>query len=98
MDEEDCVLNIPRSPSMAKMTFQHKLDVDDEEKKNEYSLCCSKRKTDRRLLTFISLFSISVMVLSFSFYMLTTDLDCNQESVYVGLISMIVGIWMKSPL
>ena len=90
---------LPRStPSMIKKAFDHKIEMENDDQKNKYSCCCTSRTTDRRLLTFATLFSISILVLSFSFYQLTMPIDCSEQATYMSLITMVIGIWIKSPI
>jgi len=64
----------------------------------QWNSCCM-RKTDSRLLTFIASFFISIILLIFSCYQLTRpDIDCASENIYISLITLIIGYWMKSPL
>jgi len=64
---------------------------------NEWKTCCG-RTSDRRLLQFIASLSISILILIFSCYKLSQELGCTTENVYVGLITLIIGFWVKSPI
>lgn len=64
---------------------------------NQWKVCCGG-STDRRVLTFIASLSLSLIVMIFSCYQLTQDLNCSQENIYVGFITFLMGFWVKSPL
>ena len=60
---------------------------------------CLCGSSDRRLLTFVANLSISISILSFCFFMIgNRSLSCPELNTYVGLISLILGVWLKSPL
>jgi hypothetical protein len=70
----------------------------DEEKEVIWQSCCGV-PSDRRLLTFVSVFSISIGVLSFCFSQLAIGtLNKDREMFYISLITLIIGVWIKSPL
>lgn len=66
------------------------------------SNCCQKNsdhKIDSRLLVFIVNVVISLITLILSFIKLfSNDLNESDKSTYIGLISLVVGIWIKSPI
>ena len=83
---------------------------ENEEKKTRESVnsdtwksnCCQKNKDnkiDSRLLVFIVNVAISLITLILSFIKLFShDLNESDKSTYIGLISLVVGIWIKSPI
>lgn len=65
---------------------------------NTWGTCCGTT-SDKRLLAFIASISLSSIILIFSCVQLVNaKLDCNQEHVYVGLITLVFGVWCKSPM
>ena len=78
----------------------HPMPEHNNEEKEAYQWdSCCMRKTDSRLLTFIASFFISMILLIFSCYQLTRpDIDCASENIYISLITLIIGVWVKSPL
>jgi hypothetical protein len=54
--------------------------------------------TDRRLLVFSANLTISLALLIFSMIRLVDPLPSDERSIYIGFISLVVGIWVKSPL
>jgi hypothetical protein len=85
------------SPMINERMIEHKIHIEDENQKNKIDTCCGT-VSDRRLLTFIATFSISLVVLLFSFIKLLYAVSCEETNVYVGLVSVIVGFYIKSPL
>ena len=70
--------------------------VDIIEDTNHWDSCMGK-SSDKRLLIFIANLTISISLLSFSFVRLCSTLTENEQSIYIGFITLIVGIWVKSP-
>jgi hypothetical protein len=62
---------------------------------NTYKSCCLT--SDKRALQFFSQFTISVGVLLFSMYKLINSAECEETQVYIGLITMIIGIYLPNP-
>ena len=70
--------------------------------KNYYACCCFKQPTDRRLLTFMAQFGVSIMMIIFSIYKLSVENNCpcsdtNYNNFYSGILMTIIGIWLPSP-
>ena len=99
MDEIIPINNItPNSPDLQSRQLDHKIKYEDTEQKNKLSMCCCNEKTDVRLLIFLSTFTVTFTLLIFSCYQLAHVNDCQSENLYVGLITLVVGVWVKSPL
>jgi hypothetical protein len=64
---------------------------------NQLKTCCGA-VSDKRLLIFTSSFSISLIVVAFCCYQLTNNLSCENQQTYVGLLTLVIGIWLKSPI
>ena len=78
--------------------------MDDNENKetlidnNHWDSCCGKA-SDKRVLIFSANLSISLLLMIFSLTRLCDDKLINEEkTVYVGFVTLVVGIWIKSPL
>ena len=78
--------------------------MDDDENKedlidtNHWDSCCGKA-SDKRLLIFSANLSISLILMIFSLVRLCDDKLINEEkATYVGFITLVVGIWLRSPL
>ena len=60
---------------------------------------CLCGSSDKRLLTFVAMITISISILVFCFFMIANrSLTCPELNTYIGLISLILGVWLKSPL
>ena len=81
------------------------VQIKNEEKKIEHEIndnwtccCLSNRPTDSRLVKYLFQMSIIIAIISLAIAKLSNhNLDCNQTNVYVGLISLMVGIVLPSP-
>ena len=62
---------------------------------NTYRSCCLT--SDKRALQFFSQFTICVGVLLFSMYKLINSDECEETQVYIGLITMIIGVYIPQP-
>jgi hypothetical protein len=62
---------------------------------NLWRSCCIL--VDKRVVVFSSQLLIAVSVISFCFYQLSIDDSCEHNQVYVGLLTMILGIFLPSP-
>lgn len=78
---------------------KNNIEIELERKKYDDHLdsCCGKT-SDKRLLIFISSLLISLISLFFSCFQLTRGLECSQETVYIGIITSIISIWIPSPI
>lgn len=71
--------------------------VEPDNNENQWHTCCGKT-SDSRLLTFVASLSISLLILIFCAYKLSEEMDCPSENTYIGLTSLIIGVWIKSPV
>jgi hypothetical protein len=92
------ILPAMRNPSIRHKVLDHQLQADTASQKNKWSLCCYSKGTDARLLQFIATFIISIVLLIFSCYQLSYTSDCEGTNLYTGLITLVVGVWLKSPM
>tara|TARA_R110001606_G_scaffold375788_1_gene534184 strand:- start:268 stop:606 length:339 start_codon:yes stop_codon:yes gene_type:complete len=70
--------------------LERKLNVE-----NTWRSCCLK--TDRRAVIYFSQMIISVGVMGFSCYQLVNLENCEAQSLYSGLLSLVVGIYLPQP-
>ena len=62
---------------------------------NQYTSCCSPRKTDKRLLLFSAQLGVSVVVLLFSSSMIAMK---SENPIHVSIISSVLSFWLgKDP-
>ena len=62
---------------------------------NLWRSCCLV--TDRRMIVFFSQLVIAISVIVFSFAQLSRSNECESNQLYVGLVTMIIGIFLPSP-
>ena len=60
------------SPGTRKKKLNHRIEIEDGNAKNLLQSCCLETKTDRRLIKLIAQLCFSVIILSFSTYMLAS--------------------------
>jgi hypothetical protein len=73
---------------------------DDVPNSTEYELMfCTGHVTDKRLwiLALQSIISLAIIFLC-CIKLFDDNLGCEQSNLYVGLITLITGIWMRSPI
>ena len=68
-------------------------DVDKE--KNEYKSCCMI--VDKRAVRFFSQLTISLITIFFSIYQLSTSESCERDSLYSGMLTLVLGCWLPQP-
>ena len=80
--------------------IQHALDMEDKkievELENEFKSCCGCN-TDKRLLQFYSQLTFSLTTIAFCIAKLALSESCEHDSLYSGLLMMVVGTWLPSP-
>lgn len=67
------------------------------ENENYFQICCFEKRTDKRLIIFCSQFIIGLIIITFCLFKLYGDLDCGDDSKYIGLLTMIIGIFLPNP-
>lgn len=61
--------------------------------------CCLCGTSDRNCLRFSITAILSGFIMIFSAGMLAfADLPCPEQNTFVGLITLVLGYWLKSPL
>jgi hypothetical protein len=64
---------------------------------NQWNTCCGGKSSDRRLLIFVANLSTSLILMLFSLIRLCDNsLDISEKNIYIGFVSLVVGIWVKS--
>ena len=73
--------------------------VEDVERNSQIWKCCLFGTSDRNCVRFITIAAFSFFIIGFSASMLAfADLPCAEQNTFVGLITLILGFWLKSPL
>ena len=75
----------------------HNMDLAEKDADVMLKTCCNN-STDKRLLRFGATLLVSMTFIIFSFYQLTQIEECHTQNLYVGLITLIIGFWIKSPI
>ena len=95
-DDNSSVLK--RTGTIDKKIVEHAIDIENKQEDNNIKTCCG-RTSDSRLLKFIASFSITSIIVIFSCYQLSKEgISCPDQNTYIGLITLLIGIWLKSPL
>lgn len=68
-------------------------------RRRELWRCCICGTSDRNCLRFSITAILSSFIMIFSAGMLAfVDLPCPEQNTFVGLITLVLGYWLKSPL
>ena len=74
-------------------------DENDVERNSNIWKCCLFGTSDRNCVRFSTVAVLSFFIIGFSASMLAfADLPCQEQHTFVGLITLILGFWLKSPL
>lgn len=84
------------STKSRKIELEHRIEMEDIEIENTYK-CCMGGSTDKRVLVYISQLSFSLIVLGFCAIQLIRKDDYESTSIYLPLITTILGYWLPSP-
>jgi hypothetical protein len=57
--------------------------------------CCMR--VNKHALVFFAQLAISLIVMGFSIYMLSKSETCEHDAMYSGLLSIIIGVWVRAP-
>lgn len=78
--------------------IEDQINEDQQKKEMWISRCCnSEKKISKELIKYISQLSISLIILVFSMIQLSKKDDINNQSLYVSLITLIIGVYIPSP-
>jgi hypothetical protein len=70
----------------------------DFENNNLYQSCLCSRPSDKRLLKFLCQFFICLVTMSFCIFKLADPtIDCEAQSVYIGIFTSVIGLWLPTP-
>ena len=83
---------LPTTPTTSKFNQKHQEFLD----QYIWRSCCGM-KLDKRVVLFFSQFLIAMMIISFSLYQLNKSNDCNHNQLYLGLLTLIIGIFLPNP-
>lgn len=69
--------------------------VDNYLEERQWKSCCLT--IDRKAVVFFSTLGISLIMIAFCIFQLTTSKSCETQTTYMGLLTLVLGIWIKSP-
>ena len=72
-----------------------KMNEEDEEERRPWNSCCFA--IDPKATVFFSQFSMALIVIIFCCYQLIRLDNCEAQSLYSGIITLILGIYCPSP-
>jgi hypothetical protein len=52
---------------------------------------------DKKAVVFFATLAISLIMIAFCIFQLTTSKSCEAQQAYMGLLTLVLGIWIKSP-
>lgn len=86
---------------LVKIQLQHQMDIETEDHKfkhqeehETYKSCCFTMKKDGAI--FVARILISLSTMSLCSYQLITLKDCQYQSLYSGLLGLVIGHWLKN--
>jgi hypothetical protein len=77
------------------LSLQHRFDLEDRKENNQWHSCCLV--LDRRAVQYFTQMTIIAAVMLFTIYQLCTIETCESQSVYIGLLTMLIGVLIPSP-
>ena len=72
-------------------------DIKNLEEVNSWNMCCFDRHTDARMLKYMGQYIIILSVLFFCFSMLVYIKDPGDKTVYISMITLILGVVLPGP-
>jgi hypothetical protein len=78
------------------LTVQHNFKIQDQKNNNEWKSCCG-RIVDKRAIQYFTQITIISITMIFSFYQLITVENCEAQHVYIGLLTMLLGVLIPNP-
>lgn len=86
---------------LVKIQLQHQMELENEDHKfthqeehETYKSCCFTMKKDGAL--FVARVIISLSTMSLCSYQLINLKDCQYQSLYSGLLGLVIGHWLKN--
>jgi hypothetical protein len=63
---------------------------------NTWKSCCGLT-LDKRSTIFFSTYSMSLILVFFCIYKLAGEISCSETNVYISLLTLIIGVYIKNP-
>ena len=94
MDEEKT--DIPKSHSLVKLEMEHKIDIEQKQQENTWRSCCYD--LNKNAVQYFTTISIIVGIMVLCIYKLSTNQSCENQTAYMGLLTLLLGILTPSPV
>ena len=88
--------NIPKSPSLEKLEMEHRIVMEEKEQENTWRSCCYD--LNKNAVQYFTTISIIVGIMVFCIYKLSTNESCENQTAYMGLLTLLLGILSPSPV
>ena len=88
-------LILPKSPSLVKRALEHKIVMEQEEQKNTWRSACLI--VNKNVVMYFTQVGIIFLVMCFAIYKLSTDENTEAQQIYMGLLTLCIGIVAPSP-
>ena len=93
--DDEKVEMVDTTHSQRNMILKHQLEAEDQKNKNTWNSCCIV--ADRRAIRYFTQISIIAAVMLCTIYQLCTIDTCESQSVYIGLLTMLIGVLIPEP-
>ena len=87
---------LPKSPSVLRRQLEHKVVMEEKEQENTWKSCCYDLNKNA-VMYFTTIFIITG-IMAFCIYKLSINLTCESQTVYMGLLTLLLGILAPSPV
>ena len=94
MTEEEEILS--RSPSVVHKELEHKIDIEQKQQENTWRSCCYD--LNKNAVQYFTTVSIIVGIMVFCIYKLSANESCENQTAYMGLLTLLLGILAPSPV
>ena len=94
MTEEEKI-DIPKSHSLVKLEMEHKIEMENNEQENTWRSACLI--VNKNAVMYFTQVGIIFLVMCFAIYKLSTDENTEAQQIYMGLLTLCIGIVAPSP-
>ena len=93
IDEEKVASILPRTTSLIQL--EHKIDMENKEQDNTWRSFCLVM--NKNAVMYFTQVGIIFFVMAFAIYKLSTNETPESQTIYMGLLTMMIGIALPSP-
>ena len=87
--------DIPKSPSLEKLEMEHRIVMEEKEQENTWRSACLI--VNKNAVMYFTQVGIIFLVMVFAIYKLITDENTEAQQIYMGLLTLCIGIVAPSP-